>query len=154
MRHCDAAMHKGSDITRPLTQNGIAQAKRVAEFIKSSPFSPQLFLTSTAQRTQQTAKTITAILPETVSIEKDEELYNGQFEIMDWFKFQANDAFDTIALVGHIPDVLSLIYELTGEEMRFFSQGETKLIQIEILSWKELKSQSGKIVSSFIPESE
>jgi phosphohistidine phosphatase len=113
--HAEWPAYVGTDFDRPLTPQGMADARSTAAAIRDAALRPELLLTSPALRTQQTAQIIATALgvPDT-AIRQVDSLYNAAPDALDAALRQAFTAADTVLLVAHNPGISELARMLTG----------------------------------------
>ena len=115
LRHADAERVAASDASRKLTDKGHEQAVRMGKFCQEHGIIPQLVLTSPVCRARETAQHVV------------DELQNGELIEAPWMacgmspesalkELKSYAAFNSVMLVGHEPDLSSLIACLLGLE--------------------------------------
>jgi phosphohistidine phosphatase len=144
VRHAKATHESGySDFERPLTEKGIHGAEKMAKHLQEKCIIPQLFVTSPALRTHQTANIFTDTLklaPATIN----KGIYDaGETTLMKIINELPND-LDFIALVGHNPAVSQILYTLSGAT-EDVPPGTVALIEFDLDNWQEIYEDSGKL---------
>jgi phosphohistidine phosphatase len=113
--HAEWPNYAGSDFDRPLTPQGLADARATAAAIRDAGHRPGLLLTSPALRTMQTTDVIAASLGlADSSVRQVSELYNAGPEILQAELRKAFLATDVVMLVAHNPGISELARTLTG----------------------------------------
>lgn len=129
IRHAEAVSHGApgiaSDEDRPLTDNGRAQARALAEAMQKRQYRPDALATSPLVRAVQTAEEMAAVWglsPENV-LHCDHLAPGGRRRKLS--KFLLSLTGSTIALVGHQPDIEELTGWLIGtkQTMLEFAKG-------------------------------
>jgi len=113
--HADWPHYTGTDFDRPLTAQGLADARATATAIREAGHRPTLLLTSPALRTMQTTSIIAAALglPET-AVRPVGDLYNAGPETLAAELRKGFTSADVVALVAHNPGISELARALTG----------------------------------------
>jgi phosphohistidine phosphatase len=114
--HAEWPAYVGTDLDRPLTPQGQADARSTAAAIRDAAHRPDLLLTSPAVRTRQTAQIIatTLGLPDS-AIRQVYSLYNGNPGALDAALRQAFTTATTVLLVAHNPGISEFARLLTGD---------------------------------------
>jgi len=130
------------DDERPLTDFGKKEVRQVAKFLDRLKVKPDLIVTSPLPRASQTAKIAAEQLK--VKLREDESLEPGfgLSELRTVFKHHRSKV---LMLVGHEPDLTSLISELTGALVKLSKAG-VALLDIDP------ESEEGKLFWLFPPK--
>ncbi|MDO5683850.1 MAG: histidine phosphatase family protein [Propionibacteriaceae bacterium] len=113
MRHADAVTFAPGlgDIDRPLSDEGVEQARRVGEYLTDQHLAPDAALCSAAVRTRQTAE----LLGLSCAIQHSTAIYNaGSDTIREVINGVADDV-GVLLVVGHAPGVPTLAHALADE---------------------------------------
>jgi phosphohistidine phosphatase len=113
LRHANADTEAPTDAERPLSDKGVAQAKRIGRFCREMEIVPDLILTSPLVRTRQTAKHVRAELPN-ARCEVAQFLASGMHPETAVEELKRYQTLAGIMLVGHEPDISLLIARLVG----------------------------------------
>ena len=103
------------DFERPLSQRGLDDAPRIGKYLRKLKRKPDVIVSSSAQRTKETAKLVTEHMKVDESIITwNKDLYYGS--AMDYLKVIQNASADVdrIMLVGHNPKVEQTVGALIG----------------------------------------
>jgi phosphohistidine phosphatase len=112
LRHADANTEANTDDARPLSEKGVAQAKRVASFCVAHGIEIELVLSSPIRRAHETAVILAKEL-------------KAEIEVVPWLACGAHPETvvrelrkyrdcESVALVGHEPDFSEIAAHLLG----------------------------------------
>ena len=139
MRHGKSDWGSGSerDFDRPLNERGIRDTLRVGKWLENNNLTPDLIISSPAERAKITAKNVAEAAFYKNKIIWDESFYFGYFsEIIDALN-KINDENKTVLIVGHNPTWSSIVEHLSSKYC------DMKTANICILEfngkWKNLK---------------
>lgn len=143
-----------SDHDRPLALKGRSEAGRLAERLVKAGIMPSLALVSSAARAQQTAKLMTASLPD-MDLRTVPEIYEtGLGAYLE--ALGALDDVEVVATVGHEPTSSALAAWLSGPDSdRAALQRIALGLQtsgaavIEVPSWAELDRGVGRLIAVY-----
>jgi len=113
LRHAEAEPHRADDFSRRLTEKGEIQSRKVGDFLKGQGIRPELILTSPLSRTKETAFIVAQIL----AMQSPEEaawLASGMHPERGISELSAYESLVSLMIVGHEPDLRSLIAVLIG----------------------------------------
>ncbi|MDO5500768.1 MAG: histidine phosphatase family protein [Propionibacteriaceae bacterium] len=138
MRHAEAVNFAPGlgDIDRPLTEEGKAQAGRVADWFADAGLTVDHVLCSAAVRTRETFELLGLAAP----VMHTEEIYNAGSDTIRAVLAGADPQAATVLVVGHAPGVPALVDDLADpattdpETMQGLSRGfpTATLVGIEI----------------------
>jgi phosphohistidine phosphatase len=114
LRHADAVdsgTWTGVDADRPLSSRGQADARRVAGFVRGIALAADVVLSSPKRRARETAAVVADALRVRVAI--DERL-GGGFGLADLGAIVSRREMRRVVLVGHEPDLSTLLSALIG----------------------------------------
>jgi phosphohistidine phosphatase len=115
----DFAKSGKDDSLRPLTRDGRAKMRRVATAIASLVPEIDIVASSPLTRTMQTAKILAGAYTDLEIIRLDSLAPGGSDrETIEWLATHSN--LRCVALIGHEPDMSSLLAALTGSPTPFF----------------------------------
>ncbi|MHB1356391.1 MAG: SixA phosphatase family protein [Anaerolineae bacterium] len=141
MRHAKAAQDNLSlvDRERQLTRNGKADAERLGTELRTRNLVPDVIYCSPAKRARTTAKRVAHCSGYSDEVEVVEVLYMRGAKaylrvISDW-----SDELNCGMVVGHNPDVSSLIQLLTGTQAEM-ATAAIAVIRVPVDHWSELES--------------
>ena len=147
VRHAEAgnpAEWIGPDAERPLSSKGVKQAARLAATLVAAGTNVGSLRTSPARRCTETCAVIAAAMETTATI--DEHLADGP-TAAHVAKLLARKSTDALLLVGHQPNLGSLITELTGAAGVPVEKGS--MIRIDIAA--PFTPGSGRLVAILPP---
>ena len=153
IRHAKAT-HEGGyiDFERPLKPSGLRDAAIMAGRLKEHNIIPQILVSSPALRTIATAN----VLSEHMGLAKAEEIasiYDAASDDLLDIITQLNDSYNFIGLVGHNPAIAQVLYNLSGQSPDV-SPGAVALTEFNIDTWRDVGSNSGKLVYYDSPKDE
>ncbi len=116
MRHAQAgrAPAGGSDRDRPLTEQGVAEARAVGRWLAERRWVPDTACVSPSRRTRQTWEEASSGFG-VADLNSDEDLYDADPDTLRRAVDQAADHARTLLLMGHNPGVHALCLELLAE---------------------------------------
>ncbi len=114
--HADWPAYTGRDFDRPLTPQGLGDARATAAAIRDAGHRPALLLTSPARRTRQTAEIIATTLGLPGAAIRDvDALYNTSGNTLDAELRKALKTETAVLLVAHNPGISELARALSGD---------------------------------------
>lgn len=148
-----------NDLSHHLTNAGIDEADKLAEYIHHKDYHIQKIFTSTAMRTRETAHEVIKDLPYHPQMEIDSRIYNCSDNDLANFISNIDDSLKAVMIVGHNPSITSVMNLLrpqcTLEQARvaFNMDYTAKLVAIELTcdKWQQALSSSCKIIDVYIP---
>jgi len=149
VRHSKTEHHNFdiTDFERSLTKRGKSDAAIVAEQLKSNNIIPDYFISSKANRAQQTTSIFAGILnfPKE-KIDNQQFLYNG-YTTNDFLNFIAtvNNELCTIIVFAHNPDIAALASSLSDEDFYHFPTTATAVLEFDTDKWDRIKPREGKV---------
>jgi phosphohistidine phosphatase len=152
IRHAQAVDQAANDFDRPLDSYGHAQSKKVAEALAQALILPDFLIFSSAIRTSETAL---AIL-EKFNLKKEQllvtpSLYNCEKKNYLPIIAELNEAYSTVAIVGHNPGI-SLAANYFCPKVQAFERAETYGLEFKKASeWKTLTASGAEIFFHFRP---
>src|SRR5215469_14932199 len=125
----DAEQFEGSDFDRPLTGKGRKQMARVAKRLATMEIEADAIVTSPLLRAVQTAKIVADALGKK-RVTEDERLAGG-FDARALSAILADHAgVESIALVGHEPNMSSVIEHVIGGGRIDFKKGAIACVEL------------------------
>jgi phosphohistidine phosphatase len=137
------------DFDRPLNDRGMRDAPRIGKRLKEKNVTPDLMLTSPANRALTTCQHIAEILgypKENIKTEK--ELYHANPEQLLKIVKSIPDKHSTALIFGHNPGITDFVNELR-DDRKFIDNIPTcgvASFRCDIESWKELKFNHARLI--------
>jgi len=160
LRHAQAANTAigGTDKTRKLTPNGVADAKALGKLMSRENLQPGAVLCSAATRTRETLHNVMETLDtigDNASIEYLDKLYNADFNVLVDAIAEASNDVQNLLVVAHNPGVHMLAAWLAREDgsplverlSMSYAPATLTVLQCDIEDWADLKSYSNKVLS-------
>lgn len=153
-RHAHADRPSGvADHERPLSVEGHEQARRMGAFIAAQGLVPDLFVVSTARRTQETWSDASKAGGFAATKADEPRIYESSAgDLLEVVRSQ-DASHASLMLVGHNPGMERLAAWLIGSGepdaaarlQREFVVGGLAVIDFKAQSWAELDVQSGRL---------
>jgi phosphohistidine phosphatase len=154
MRHAKSSWKDDdlADHKRPLKKRGRRDAAEMAKIIKKKNLVPDLVLSSSAVRAEQTTEIFTEKLQFKGEIEVLDVFYMAEPETIIEKLNTVSDEINRVIVIGHNPGLESLVQQL-GDKIDSLPTSAIAVIELPIDSWKELNHEStGKLSKFFLPE--
>src|SRR5215203_2286283 len=110
----------GPDDDRPLTAKGKKQMKRVAKFLRAAKAQPARIISSPLPRAFQTAEIVAKLFG--LQVEENGALGQG-FRLHKMRRLLDEQSADDVMLVGHEPDMSTVVNHLTGAHIQLAKAG-------------------------------
>jgi len=157
LRHAKSSWDSaaGTDFDRPLAPRGIRNARRLGEYLAECELTPDLAISSAAQRARETAQLALEAGPP-VNIDFRESLYHaGLATLVNTIREQDN-GLGRLMLVGHNPGMDQLLVYLCESEISLTGSGKlmttAALARVECsCSWADLEPESCNLLSLLRP---
>jgi len=141
-----------SDYERGLTERGYQDINTIGSYLLLRGVLPDLILSSSALRTQETADKLAEKLGFEGPLLYLSELYFTPPEtIMETLQLQEDDA-ETIFVVGHNPQLTGFANMLTEEHISKIPTMGVVAMTFDIDSWQALEEQKGEIDFFIFPK--
>ncbi len=139
------------DHDRPLNKRGKKEAPKVGSYLKENDLVPDMILTSTARRAQDTARAVAEETGFEKPIDMHQDLYlSDKACYLDILRCLPDEA-QRVLLVGHNPEmeeVLTLLTDVTTH----LPTAALAQIDLPISSWQELnEATDGRLVNIWAP---
>ena len=147
MRHAKSSWSEPlqKDFDRTLNDRGKSDAPIMAERI-GKQFIPELIIASPAKRTQKTAKIFIETLKLNDNIlEFNMGLYEAEISDILHVIRETDDRVNQLMLVGHNPGFTGIVGFLTENFIENMPTSGAALLQLNILSWKQVSRNCGTI---------
>lgn len=154
LRHAKSSWNNAGmgDHERPLNKRGKADAPRMGKLIKAEGLTPDLIISSTANRALMTAERVALAADYEEVIETNRNFYLAPPEVYIHFLSGVSNDHERVMVVGHNGGVEDLINVLTGtwEQMPTAALAQ---ISLPINDWSELSEETeGKLVNHWTPK--
>lgn len=113
MRHAKTEMQQfgQKDFDRNLQERGKKDAALIAKRLADHGFKPDLILTSSANRTEQTTAIVKASASfETIATQSLPQLYHATTGVIETAVMAVDDRVQTLMIVGHNPGISEFVY--------------------------------------------
>jgi phosphohistidine phosphatase len=157
IRHAKASWDDPAetDHDRPLTSQGELDAKSMGGQLKELKIKPDLILSSTANRSLQTAILIAEIIGFPVEqIVTSSHIYTGGVEELLGILKSLNKTAKTVFFFGHNPSLTWLAHYLCEETRVNISTCGILSLAFNIATWQALTETEGKFLQYFHPQHE
>jgi phosphohistidine phosphatase len=143
MRHAKSSFRESEmpDFERPLSKRGEKDAPRMGKLLKDKDLTPDLILSSTAQRASQTAEMVA-----------DKSKYEHEIVFVNDFYLGEPDAYmkalsdlgeentDIVLVVGHNPGLETLL-QLMTDKVASLPTAAIAQLEVPIRNWKALNNE-------------
>ena len=153
VRHTHKADQKPGqdDYDRELSQEGLEEAKKIAQMFVEKNITTDLIVSSPALRTKQTAEIFAQILDYDKSIMFNEVLYMAFVnELLETISYTF-DTVENMILIGHNPSLTALAITLVDFKEKFETGGIME-IEFDCNSWIDISKENAKLVSYIYPD--
>ncbi len=150
IRHAEAEPinQEITDFERKLSDKGIVDAQKMAEYLLENNIQPDCIISSSANRTLQTARIFANVLKYPLhKIIENSNLYNG-YTTNYFLELLAKCGGDnqTIAVVAHNPEIGNLAVNLSEDFRGGFPPCSVLLLEFEEEKWKDIEVRTGRVV--------
>lgn len=153
MRHAKSSWKDSSlaDHQRPLNRRGKQDAPRMGTFLNHQDLIPDVILSSTAQRAQDTAKGLLETLSFEGEVNSHRSLYQSDPSTYLQLLSELPDQINRAMIVGHNPEMDHFLDAICGV-FEHMPTASIAVIQFEINSWTGLTDETeGNLVSLWKP---
>ncbi len=150
IRHAKAELinQEITDFERKLSDKGVVDAQKMAEYLLENNIQPDCIISSSANRTLQTARIFANMLKfPLVRIIENSDLYNG-YTTSSFLELLAQCSNDnqTIAVVAHNPEIGNLAVNLSENFRGGFPPCTVLLLEFETEQWKDIEVRTGRVM--------
>lgn len=154
LRHAKSAWPEGvPDFMRPLKQRGIRDAQRLGVWLLAQQFTPDLIVSSPAQRARETTKNVCKGLKAKnfAQVHFDERIYEANVVTLKKVLADCPANSQRIMLIGHNPGLEDLLLELVAgvdvdEDGKLLATATLARVQLPD-NWQNLDTYSGRLLS-------
>ncbi len=154
MRHAKSSWKDDSleDHERPLKKRGKKDAKLIAKVMLKNELYPDLVLSSTSVRTQQTVEEITSKMEYEGKIVYLDDLYMGEpQDFIDALK-NLNDSYQTVLIVAHNPGLEAYLQIIDGE-IEAMPTGALGYLVLVLDKWENISLDTmGDLIGFWTPK--
>lgn len=139
LRHAKSSWNEPSlqDHNRPLNKRGKHDAPLVGQLIREQGLTPDLIISSTAKRAQDTASLVAVACGYDGDVELRQDLYLSDITCFLDILHALPDKVSCVMLVGHNPDIQELLSLLTDYDGPFPTAALAQ-VELPIASWQSL----------------
>lgn len=156
LRHAKSSWNQPElhDHDRPLNKRGKKEALKVGRYLKDNDLEPDLILSSTARRAQDTAQAVLEESGFSGQIDLYQDLYlSDTSAYLDILRCLSDDA-NRVLVVGHNPDLEELLTLLT-DVTEHLTTAALAQVDLPITSWQELsEATDGRLQKLWSPREE
>ena len=140
------------DFDRPLNERGLKSAPFIAGLLKEKKVHPELVMASPANRALTTAEIFCEILgyPKELIQQRIEIYEDGAGNLLKIVQ-HLPDSSNTVMLFGHNPTMTEFSTLLSGKLIDSMKTCSVNCIAMDIESWKDAASNTGKLVWHEVP---
>lgn len=154
LRHAKSSWNNAGmgDHERPLNEQGKADAPRMGKLIKAEELTPDLIISSTANRALMTAERVALAADYEEVIQTTRHFYLAPPEVYIHVLNSVSNDHERVMVVGHNGGVEDLVDMLTGmwEQMPTAALAQ---ISLPINDWAELSEETeGKLINHWTPK--
>ncbi len=153
IRHAKSDWNTGQkDHDRPLNQRGVGDAPRMGKHLKEEEKSPELIISSTANRAISTARLIAKEVGyDLAHIQQTENLYHASPKEIVKEIWKVPQSVDTLYCFGHNPGVSQMIEYLTDDFVELKTCCVAK-ITFDLDDWNAIVQGTGILTKIISPK--
>lgn len=143
MRHAKSSFKEGEipDFERPLSKRGEKDAPRMGKLLKDKNLTPDLILSSTAQRASQTAEQVADKCKYEREIVFVNDFYLGEPDAyLNTLRDLDEESTDVVLVIGHNPGLESLL-QLMTDKVASLPTSAIAHLEVPIRNWKSLSNE-------------
>lgn len=156
VRHAKSSWENLSiaDYERPLLEKGIKRSKKVGACLQEKGVTPQLILSSHAQRAWDTARILATALnyPEK-DIIIENQLYFSGAEALENIVYGLPDDKDHVMMVGHNPDMTRFANLFLEDKIDYMSTSSVVCVLFHTQRWQDIMLAEREIPFVVFPKS-
>lgn len=143
-----------SDFERSLAKRGIDDIPKIANFLKESNLLPDIITCSTSKRTRMTHSLFIKTIKKDIKTIFEDIIYEGDDEDIIDIISQTSSKYNSHMIIGHNPDMETLVEELTGKEFPYskFSTASIAVIDFKTDKWEDILELKGKLTLFMSPK--
>jgi phosphohistidine phosphatase len=141
------------DYERPLNDRGLRDAPRMGKRVKEREITPDLMLSSPAERAISTCRTIASVIGYSADrIKTDRRVYHADEDDLFSVLKELNENQKTVMLFGHNPGFTYFANTLLNENIMNIPTCGIVGCKIKINFWKEIKPGCGELLFFDFPK--
>jgi phosphohistidine phosphatase len=143
MRHAKSSFKDGDipDFERPLSKRGEKDAPRMGKLLKDKNLTPDLILSSSAQRASQTAEDVASKCKYEREIVFVNDFYLGEPEAyLNALRDLSDENTDIVLIIGHNPGLETLLQVLT-DKVASLPTSAIAHLEVPVRTWKALNNE-------------
>lgn len=134
------------DFERPLNKRGRKNAPVIGKTLKKLEVTPDLIMSSPANRAAMTARIIAAWINYPLeNIRYSEAIYESSEKALLHFIQQIDDAVKKAMVVGHNPALNGLASYIADQSITNIPTGGVCCVELDISCWAKISQQCGKL---------
>lgn len=140
------------DHERPLNKRGKRDAPRMGKLLAKKNLTPDLIITSSAERALTTAEMVALSSGYEEEITVTRQLYHGDPD--DYFEVlrKMGDPHQRVMVVGHNPGMETLVEDLSGKYHRMPTAALVQ-VELDLAAWADLEDgTTGKFIKIWRPK--
>lgn len=142
-----------TDIKRPLNKRGKRDAPNMGEILNKQGVTPDLIISSPADRALTTAKIIAEKINYPLSkIEINKNVYRAVYKNLYKEIKDIDNKYSKVMLVGHNPELTDFLSSLTNTYVEDIPTTGICTIDLNISEWSEINEGSGKLINFEYPK--
>ena len=150
LRHGHADHPAGvGDFDRPLSNRGRKQIRAVAEHLESSGHRPELILSSSSRRTQETAQAFLEQVGLDIDIVQTRALYLAYVDEIANAVASVPESVRSLMIVGHNPGFADLVERLAGQHVKFKTGALAVFKFGPDMQWNEISTAKPQFLGAF-----
>lgn len=144
LRHAKSSWDNAymADHERPLNNRGKQDAPRMGTLLRQEELTPDLIISSSAQRALTTAEAVALACGYEARIQVTRQLYHAEPETYLEVLHEQGGAADLVLVVGHNPGIEELVEMLTGAA-ESMPTAALAYVQFNIDDWHTLTTETG-----------
>lgn len=154
MRHAKSDWNNNrlDDHARPLNKRGKQDAPHMGKLLKDEDLTPDLIITSTAERALTTAELVALACDFEGELVTTRDFYHADPATYLELLQGVDDQYNRVMIVGHNPGMEELVADLTGEA-EHFTTANIAHVELPITSWSQLNEDTtGNLLNLWRPK--
>lgn len=153
MRHAKSSWENTSlsDFERPLNDRGLRTAPLMGKFMRKKGLEPALIVSSPAIRARQTAELVKDAALFNCDLSFEDRIYEASPRTLLQRASEADNADESLMIVGHNPGMEGFVHLLTGE-IEAMSTAALAVIDLDIDTWDNIDEGCGDLKNVFRPK--